>query len=274
MQPENLDALHATRTGPHTDAGKAASSRNAIKEGLFTANDFIRDGEQEEYDLIAAALRRDLAPEGALEELFTTEIVGAAWRLRRCRLVEASLATQSDVDPMQSEETGKTQKSVDRARAQSHSVMRRALAEMRKIQTERHLRADLDLKENYGMADFMKVIRPLMNKRDQPAAEPEPEPQHPCDMNPWDLDFNKPGHFEAFDHFVMTSPLGRPPVPNSFCKTESSPAETNSFCETPAPEPGRNAPCPCGSGQKYKKCCARSGKGWPSKAPVAEKQAA
>ena len=22
-------------------------------------------------------------------------------------------------------------------------------------------------------------------------------------------------------------------------------------------EPGRNAPCPCGSGKKYKKCCGR-----------------
>jgi uncharacterized protein len=24
------------------------------------------------------------------------------------------------------------------------------------------------------------------------------------------------------------------------------------------PQPGRNAACPCGSGQKYKKCCGRS----------------
>lgn len=24
-----------------------------------------------------------------------------------------------------------------------------------------------------------------------------------------------------------------------------------------APEPGRNDPCPCGSGEKYKKCCGR-----------------
>lgn len=25
------------------------------------------------------------------------------------------------------------------------------------------------------------------------------------------------------------------------------------------PQPGRNDPCPCGSGKKYKKCCGRKG---------------
>lgn len=27
------------------------------------------------------------------------------------------------------------------------------------------------------------------------------------------------------------------------------------IAETPAPRPGRNAPCPCGSGRKFKRCC-------------------
>ena len=27
--------------------------------------------------------------------------------------------------------------------------------------------------------------------------------------------------------------------------------------EAPAPKVGRNDPCPCGSGKKYKKCCGR-----------------
>lgn len=29
------------------------------------------------------------------------------------------------------------------------------------------------------------------------------------------------------------------------------------FAERVTPEPGRNDPCPCGSGKKYKKCCLR-----------------
>ena len=28
-----------------------------------------------------------------------------------------------------------------------------------------------------------------------------------------------------------------------------------------APKVGRNDPCPCGSGQKHKKCCGRAGAG-------------
>ena len=30
------------------------------------------------------------------------------------------------------------------------------------------------------------------------------------------------------------------------------------------PEVGRNDPCPCGSGKKYKKCCGRPGVGAPA----------
>ena len=46
-------ATAATRThgqtGPRTEAGKAKSSRNAIRTGLYAARDFIRPEEEEEY---------------------------------------------------------------------------------------------------------------------------------------------------------------------------------------------------------------------------------
>ena len=35
------------------------------------------------------------------------------------------------------------------------------------------------------------------------------------------------------------------------------PLPGNGFRPAPLPEPGRNSPCPCGSGRKYKQCCAR-----------------
>jgi len=39
----------------------------------------------------------------------------------------------------------------------------------------------------------------------------------------------------------------------------SEPAPLGSHCKTviAPPVPGRNSQCPCGSGQKYKRCCAR-----------------
>ena len=37
------------QTGPRTEAGKAKSSRNAIRTGIYAARDFIRPDEEEEY---------------------------------------------------------------------------------------------------------------------------------------------------------------------------------------------------------------------------------
>ena len=37
----------------------------------------------------------------------------------------------------------------------------------------------------------------------------------------------------------------------------ATPAPHNDFRPQPLPKPGRNAPCYCGSGEKYKRCCAR-----------------
>ena len=72
-------------TGPKTEAGKQKSSRNAIRTGLYAARDFMREGEEEEYAQSLIRLMDELTPEGTLEETFATEIMGATWRLRRCR---------------------------------------------------------------------------------------------------------------------------------------------------------------------------------------------
>ncbi len=126
-------------TGPKTEAGKTTSSRNAIKTGFYTAHDFIRAGEEEEYGQTLIQLMDELTPEGIVEETFATEIMGATWRLRRCRLVEEAFSGIDDLDfdPMMDEGTEKQQKSVDRARAQSHLILRRSLAELRNLQKGR-----------------------------------------------------------------------------------------------------------------------------------------
>ena len=123
-------------TGPKTEAGKAKSSRNAIRTGLYAARDFVRPDEEEEYAQTLIKLMDELTPENSVEQTFATEIMGATWRLRRCRLVEEafSFIEDLDFDPMVDERTEKQQKSVDRARAQSHLILRRSLDELRKLQ--------------------------------------------------------------------------------------------------------------------------------------------
>ena len=47
-------------TGPRTDAGKAASSSNALKHGLATRGIIKSQGQQDAFDLIESDLRGTL----------------------------------------------------------------------------------------------------------------------------------------------------------------------------------------------------------------------
>ena len=115
------NAAHST--GPKTETGKSRSSKNRLTFGLFTVNDFVREDECENYTKICTSLWTELSPAGTIEEAFTTEIMSATWRLRRCRMVEEDIAQIAILDPMQDPETAAQQKSVDRARAQSVNIM-------------------------------------------------------------------------------------------------------------------------------------------------------
>jgi hypothetical protein len=218
------DATNATRTQP------TGSAANAIKHGLFTAHDFIRDGEEDEYARTVKSLWSELSPDGTLEEVFTTEIVGATWRLRRCRLVEEAFGAIDDLDfdPMMDERTEKQQRSVDRARAQSHLILRRSIAELTKLQ-----------KIRFNAAQQM----------------PEQTPEERTEQ----LRAMAKADFQAMVDQALAK---NPRAAASFCKAPPTavgqvsdlPSSGTSFCKTPKEAP-RNAPCPCNSGLKYKRCC-------------------
>jgi hypothetical protein len=242
--------------------------------GLFTLNDFVRENEAEDYTKICTSLWTELSPEGTVEEFLTSELMSATWRLRRCRMVEADLAEvtipdPSQKDPMQNPETEKQQKSVDRARAQSHSIFHRCLNALRKVQTERGIRCqafpDSAPPEGLGLMDFLQVskVKPFDQTADPgPAAPPPPEPDAP-DAGPL-------GSMDALmalaEHQLAQryreqglagfTGVPTPPAAAAPMASNCKPAAT-----VPAPPPGfprnapRNAPCPCGSGAKFKRCC-------------------
>ena len=62
--------------GPRTAEGRARVSRNAVSHGLFSSGDFVRPDEQDLYSEFCAAFRRDLAPEGAIEQTLAAELTG------------------------------------------------------------------------------------------------------------------------------------------------------------------------------------------------------
>jgi hypothetical protein len=220
-------------TGPRTAEGKARSARNATSLGLFTKHNCVQPEEQEEYTILYDALWLDLRAVGAMEQMFATEIIRGAWRLRHCAIVEATLAISvgnanrqeherrngkdapypGTCDPLFYDYSRPGQVAVDRARTQANGAMRRAVAELRRLQTERLLRTAI-LGENadvsaLGLASLGEVLPKLEDQ----------------------------GKAELISAYAGPSPVAKPEITN---RTESTP---------------RGALCPCGSGNKYKRCC-------------------
>ena len=213
-------------TGAVTEEGKQASSRNAITFGLFTQNEYVRPGEEDEYARFCLAFRRDLNPDGAAEETLATLMVSASWRIRRCALVEAGLAPASDLDPMQDDSCSSLQNSVDRARSRAFNLFHRTMADLRRLQTDKRIRLELSDEPDGNLpdlTDYRAVTRAL------------------CDNATQILRAKKIGGLDSTKALLeyTTTP---PPA---------------SFCNEP-PAVSRNAPCPCGSGEKYKRCCGKS----------------
>jgi hypothetical protein len=83
--------------------------------------------------------------------------------------------------------TEKQQKSVDRARAQAHNALRRSIAELRALQTERTIRLHLDVQESIpGLTNTRQLLHALkvdnaMNKDPKPANQEEkPKEEDPA----------------------------------------------------------------------------------------------
>ena len=173
------NAAHST--GPQTPTGKVRSSKNRLTFGLFTISDFVREDESESYTKICTSLWSELSPAGTIEEAFTTEIMSATWRLRRCRMVEEDISGIAILDPMQDPETAAQQKSVDRARAQSVNIMNRCINALRKLQTERGIRSqafpETDAPDGLGLMDLRQVAKTKPMDTD---AEPTPAAAAPA----------------------------------------------------------------------------------------------
>ncbi len=253
-QTETLAATEAKTspaTGPRTAAGKASSSQNALKTGLFAARDFIRPGEEDEYQTNYLALMHELDPRGILEQVFADEIMSANWRLRRCRIIEATFAIASEAPEIAEPETeasDKTQRSVDRARAQSHAILRRSIAELRKLQTERAIRANIEsLSGMTGLVDSPKVLQAINASPFDDDDQPDGQAAATAPKRAGGITLQSLEALMTQADRQLCEQIRRDGV-SSFCKPSAGPVP--SAARTP-----RNSPCPCGSGMKFKKCC-------------------
>jgi hypothetical protein len=212
-------------TGPRTDAGKSRASRNAVAFGIYSAGDFVRPEDSDIYPLFCESFQQSLRPEGALEQTLAAEIIHAAWRLRRCSTLESEMENEPFVDPAEAP----AQRTVDRARGEAQRQMLRATAELRRLQTDRQLRIeclhpDFDSTRLGGLASIKDMQSTLAVKQKLDGADTMAQ--------------------------IIRATTPPPLIPQPTKRTQSAPPE-------PAPIP-RGAPCPCGSGQKYKRCCGQS----------------
>jgi len=234
-------------TGARTPGGHYASSRNAVTYGLYTQSDFVLPEEAEIYNMFCVNMQGSCNAVDALEELLAAEITGAAWRLRRCNLVDGDIAQYSTLDPLLDATLEKQIRSIERARAHSTSIFHRGLNRLRKLQKDR-----------------------LAMQTPQPKPEPEFDLLQAVQQNIGAIMNDRgPTDWDEFERQYLADQAAKDAADvaakaqlASNCKNDQPVAEESaSFCKptptTPIPTPkvGRNAPCPCRSGKKFKQCC-------------------
>jgi hypothetical protein len=186
-------------TGPQTAEGKAKSSRNNTKFGLFATNNCVQPEEQEAYDNFCSRLWTTLAPADPLEEITAAEFIRNAWRLRRCAMAEETLgaivvrfqASQNKTrgtdhpaaDPMIYPTYLPAQTAIDRARTSAQNGMYRAKAALDKMQAPRKKAqaAAVPQVEPNPVPVTAPVPEaaepaPTIRTQSQPVPQPSPEP--------------------------------------------------------------------------------------------------
>ncbi len=78
-------------TGPRTRAGKALSSRNALKHGLCAEQVLLPDEDEGEYERLGEQLIDDFSPVGALETTLVQTLAADLWRIGRIRKIEVGV---------------------------------------------------------------------------------------------------------------------------------------------------------------------------------------
>ena len=159
----------------------------------------------------------------------------------------------------------RTQKNIDRARAQSHYLLRRSIAELRILQTERTTRLQLKVQ---GDLPGVTSTKQLLSTLKMDAAQDTKAPGSVAS-------FCKPGKPRvgqaippAVAATAKRSGLLRrlrfvnPPRPPMSPKNRwpgliptAPPKDRQPLVSKNTP---RNAPCPCGSGRKFKRCHGNS----------------
>jgi hypothetical protein len=174
IEANRANATHST--GPTTGEGKTTSSRNAFKHGLTSTDLCVSPDQQEEFDAFKDELIEDLCPENAVQFVLFNQVLSASWRLLRCDRTEAAILSATGADPLLSPAQLATLNTIYKVRGQATSQLHKALAELRKIQTELQYRyaampeSEGNELEGLGLANCQSIRQAIKRERGMDAS--------------------------------------------------------------------------------------------------------
>ena len=86
-------------TGPKTEAGKARSSMNALRHGLYAGTTILPDEDPRDYDRVRGHFQLLYNPENEVQQDLVNQLCELEWKKIRVALLEASLLAQHADDP-------------------------------------------------------------------------------------------------------------------------------------------------------------------------------
>ena len=129
------------QTATQTEATNVDNTKPPLNFGFFSTQNCVRPDQVERYEAMSKGLFHKFRPVGPIEDMLTAEIIRSAWRLERCVMVEHKIGLECDFDPMLDDKYSRIQINIDRARLQAQTALRRAMKDLRDLQTERWLQS-------------------------------------------------------------------------------------------------------------------------------------
>ena len=254
------------QTGPRTDEGKQASSQNNRQHGLSTANIIVSAEERPSFDQMEAELRDEIVPAGPLENFAFQCLITANWQIDRCRQKEAALrALESN------QQNEANLEKIHRYYMRWEGSYKSALREIRMLQTDRAIQeiSNGNPPDLFAPLADVPKIDSFARRIAKPPQSVDDNVRHVLSTQHAILTLEKQihdlgsvplaGHTYVKAAQAATKSDQNPERERRVADPRASASQTESTtCETksaPQPEVGRNSPCPCGSGQKYKRCC-------------------
>ncbi len=268
-------------TGPRTPEGKSVCAQNASRHGKLADEVLLACEDRKQFIRHSRRYHREFLPVGHLEKTLVNDMVAASWRRERMGVLEARLIDHSyntipaPLLPQRAPDAPEPHPD------HSPVAFRNALGYRELVDTSKVL-PQLSRDAARHNRDFHKALSTLLRLR---AVHQKSQPAPPQDRE-------DPYYQGKYDRPVVPPPADPPgtvledllglfgsvPTPESASPVMSKLAESIAYKEClvadvrsaeqsgtqPSPAPAvavravaRNAPCPCKSGLKYKRCCGR-----------------